>query len=370
MIFMKSVTVFCDLDSVPESRFDNRRAIPKELIESIQNKGVVPERYWYLDDTSASTYHVVTDDSEYKLSEATENLLRSSFPKIVDIILSNSNWNSSSKISLADLGVGTPSKDIMMLKSILEKKNKNAKLIFMPIDISFPLLASTTKSVLTNRNIMKIKDKLEICPYVGDFTKLNTPDNKKFFKNKGQKIITLLGTTSGNFVLSQLFEVLADCMNCDDYFVVDFEFADYYYQNEADLISLKKRYDNDSTKEFVLHPLSVSIRSDETVDSLKKNINVFVGRKDQVNEIEHAHEYLHMLDESLIACMVFNVPQKMKNFEGFKHEDILLAWNVKHTKQSLENLLSETFEIVNIFTDKYNPQYGMYLLKKKYNCVH
>jgi hypothetical protein len=298
------------------------------------------------------------------------------------------------------LGIGTPEKDKIILTALMDKiKNKaQSRIVYYPIDISFPLMEGTLKPILSLKGEFdsdkQYQSSLIIVPILSDFDKLNRPSYQKILCGDRPKLIALLGNTLGNFVEEDLFNKLKPILRgkCDGYLLVDIEFAENYSEKEHQN-NLLKQYENDAVFEFARNPLELLLEGEKpnevsrTVnDKIQVHLETITKRK-KVIEWSYGKtqsKIITSIPNSKVVYLLYKyhaqIAPGFANSSETSPQEILLLWSSRYTRSEFEkyvidngfefceldykNLNDIDEQFTNCWTDK-NHQCGLYLLKLK-----
>jgi hypothetical protein len=370
-----------DVDAISQDfQFTAKGLVPIELENTVEKYGFVAEKYWYWHEKSTILWQKVSDSDKYTLNKITQNLLKKNIEEISDIITKDNPH----EIDFIDLGIGTPIKDEYVITSLMNKiKNYNdGKLLYFPIDISFPLMEYTLRVILNlKRKLTKEKGyeaDFLITPILGDFVKLNEPDYQMLLGDKRTKLIALLGNTLGNFeeesLLSKLELILENCEG-RGYVLIDVEFADRY-SDPSKKEELKKQYANQDVYDFAFHPLDLL---NKPKFSIEKQLTVKIDViKEKKMDIRWNYGILGQTKRitDILNSYVVSLLYKYYDKEIRQHQEILILWSTRYMKRDFEDFITNKgFEICKK-RNKENPdeledgpwidegkRCGLYLLK-------
>jgi len=348
--------------------FGEHGLIPQDLFDEVVERGLVPEKFWYWDEESATLWNkLALPESSYDLVKETTALVKDNAEDVVKRVLQ---VNDRKAVDFIDLGVGTPRKDEALLEQIVSQSEEGSIVTFFPVDISFPLMELTLRRVLLQeRDVLRPKERgitLRTKPLLGDFELLNLTRYQTFLRGHNARLFCLLGNTFGNLFERQTLGTLSGIMEERDFLLVDTEFLDDVENKE-----LGKQYETQAMYDFVSHPLWLL---EPRLEGLKRgnvsSMNVEVlqerdpiarfkfrsrsrdGKLQRLHRAARAEERLSDVSDSKVVAM-YHV----------EHSDnkLLMAWSTKYRKPSLEAFLSEFFDICHSWLRN---RYGMYLLKK------
>jgi len=352
--------------------------VPTALIDEVHRTKCIPERFWYWHEGSTSLWHKL-NNSNYELTRETKALLESNIKTITNALFKERD------VDFIDLGVGTPEKDEIIIKSLINKmsgSSKDNQLFFFPIDISFPLIEYTLRRILQIKNDGSLSHPLTITPILGDFERLLETDYQELLSEKRTKLITLLGNTIGNINEKDNFERISTLFGDDGYLLIDVEFCNNI-KNDA----LRAQYYNQEVYNFVFHPLELigeydkgnypnnfqqkmyvivldyenpqNSADDASLKIIKKHkISFSDGTISFTNNRVVSHQKITDIPKSKVVALFYKTND---------NQLILMAWSTKYDEKEFENYLSHWYCVDQRklkWTDPSN-RYGLYLLTRK-----
>ncbi len=363
----KFMKLYYDMDAVSSGILHTgpKGYVPKELRDTVKNKGYVPEKFWYWDEESSILWKKLTNEEAYLFAEISRNLLHEAMEEVPWILARGNKYSS---VDFVDLGVGTPQKDEIVLRgfdryfeSIYHGKNKGT-ISYYPVDISFPLLEYTLRWVLALESQQLQNTRLEIFPLIGDFDNIKTLPYQTLLRGKSEvKVISLLGNTLGNLNEIEFLRGIETLMDNNSYLLIDAEFHDNVKEEK-----IKGEYDHEAMYDFVFHPLE--LLGYKKGDYTKKfDVKLFdqgyiMWNKKIRNILMPLVKQLSTIPHSKTVAMFYKEKKDSK---------ILLAWSTKYSRDSFEKTLQELgFDIVNNrpwrpVHSEFKDRYALYLLKKR-----
>jgi len=355
---LQFVTFYYDVEAVSRDMEVGKFGfVPSDLRDSVKQKGIVPERFWYWDEESAILWHrLASPKSTYKLAEMTTRLLKDSITEVLQLI-KDAPETKSDTIDFIDLGVGTPQKDRIVLEAIVHAMHASTAVTFFPMDISFPLLEYTLRRVLPLRAQLErgrsSSLKISIRPILGDFESLRQFEYQALLATDNTRLFALLGNTFGNLIEEDMMDCLATIMEDDDFLLLDAELVD-----DAKAHEITRQYYTDEMYDFVFRPLEL-LDFDKGTHDQHMEVELFEGHEIECRIIpwqgRKPRNLLHRVSsvpESEIVAMFY------KTNRG---RQALMAWSTKYNKKHFEEFLGRRFEICDQWR---KGRYAMYLLRK------
>jgi hypothetical protein len=259
----QAFTLLVDLQHYPEGQFIRGTSllVPKEHAQTVHATNVVEEKYWYWDERGAANYIAMTQEEGYDVLDKTLNLLQSKIDDILDKACEffkdsrpHPANGSLPQIDLVILGVGSATKENLILRNVLRKygfthKSKFGPINYIPLDISFPLLQNSLRSIFGDPELKEciIRGNLLVNPVLTDF--LTRPTG--FLGKNVHKLIVAQGIV-WNAPIPELLSAFRHFMTSDSLLLIDVEFVGGRTDEE-----ITSNYKGKAAIEFFYHPLGL-----------------------------------------------------------------------------------------------------------------
>lgn len=323
--------------------------VPVDLDREVRKLGYIPEKFWYWHEESSILWQKLTSaKSDYRLTEETIDLLDKNFNDILEILEKEQTLKTADVIDFIDLGVGTPEKDALIIRNTMKCMKKGSRLVYYPVDISFPLIEYTLRWIIRIKKERLRKNYLDINPILGDFERLNEVDYQTLMGADRPKLIALLGNTLGNLREDKSFDSMCSIIGENGYLLIDVEFSD-----DVDDTTLKKQYYTEEMYNFVFHPLAL-LGYEKGSFGENMEVNVVAGGRILYNYGGKQTLTVSSVPGNKVISMLYITPE---------NEQILMAWSTKYIKRDFEEFVSKWFKISGEWHDK-SKRFGLYLLKK------
>lgn len=250
-----------NLEHYPEGEFMRGTSIlvPVEHAKTVYDTGVVEEKYWYWDEKGAAYYIMMTQEKSYDVLGKTLELLQREISAIVDKAFkffkdAYPNTRGLPPIEIVVLGVGSAIKENLLLTTIIRRygypyKNEFGPIQYVPVDVSFPLLANSLRSLFANK-VMKeciLQENLVVSPVLTDFLKIRSD----FLEEDVGKLIIAQGIV-WNAPIPDLFSAFRRLMTLDSLLFIDVEFVGGRTDEQ-----ITSNYRGKAAKAFFYHPLEL-----------------------------------------------------------------------------------------------------------------
>ena len=158
--------------------------------------------------------------------------------------------------SIMFLGCGAPEKEFSIIQQLIDigKYSENNRLRVFLNDGSFHMLMDSYIELLNRCRRLRITDKLDIDPFVEDFTKFTGQTAEKLRGENGRALFFILGNTLGNNDESRFLDSIRRVSTEGDILVVNAEFVDSDNLDEY-LRSLQSNYSATAARDLVLGPV-------------------------------------------------------------------------------------------------------------------
>jgi hypothetical protein len=171
------------------------------------------------------------------------------------------------------LGGGGPSKDLAIIRSMLDHAQAN-KVHYALVDISIYMLMASVKLIHSSLVIEKRRGRLELCPLTWDF--INLAGARPKLRRPGKNVAWFLpGGTIGNLNEHAFFHSIAQESEHGDLLIIGAETLGSV-DLEADKAALIKKYKDPAFRGFLgtplraaWHDLNLQMSLDEALDNLK-----------------------------------------------------------------------------------------------------
>lgn len=292
--------LLADLESYPEAVYIETANlfVPAKLPTQVYSNGVIDEIYWYYDEQGAADYMALLAATEaYRVHEENRQFLSRSWAWPANGI-SHQIWkyfgfeeSQPEPINLVAFGVGSADKERDILGWLISRYGLPGRVqarpavTFVPIDISFPLLEKSLRSLIGEEDwkLRILSGELDPRPILGDFRNVDVKD----LGDATSTLIVALGVVwnlNVAEVLSSFKAVLEEleARGRKALLLMDVEFL-----GRRDFPKLKDDYDNPPARKFFSHPLEVLRAAARTQDGGNLPAKVFEafvgGRRRQIS---------------------------------------------------------------------------------------
>lgn len=253
------------MEDIPKADFLKEIAlyIPEDLAFTTDKDKVIDEKFWYWDEQAAAYYNYLIESSPYDVFKKPFYLLTSNSYDLIDRTFKIVNKTSKTNFPALDfvaLGVGSAQKELHILQEIFDYYRKAAhvsrKLSYVPVDISFPLLQNSIRSLLQDKQFEDYlyADTLNIQPILTNILALRRDQ----IAGHVNKLIAALGLL-WNVPITKAFDAFAEIVNEQSLLLVDVEFV-----GSRSLEEIIEPYDNEYSKRFFFHSLELLNRASHT----------------------------------------------------------------------------------------------------------
>ncbi len=265
-----------DLYSYPKARFvpKGHVFVPEGLASQVWNDRVVGELNWYYDEKGTVDYLTLLRSQSYDVMREDVRHLHNSWGNIFGEVrrLFSGQGNVPIPMDYIALGVGSAEKELYMLNNIMSyygdptrRVDKSNSTEYVPVDISFPLLQNSMRSVFGNETLSDRMEsnQLDVKPILADF--MNLPEH--YLGSKDNMLFVSLGIV-WNAEVARIFQTWRELVgrlekrNKKCLLLVDAEFVGERLDDD-----LKKSYDNDEAKRFFYHPLELLYQASKDPDA-------------------------------------------------------------------------------------------------------
>jgi uncharacterized SAM-dependent methyltransferase len=264
----KTFSLRVNLENYPEAQFIRGTSIlvPKEHAQTVYETSVVEEKYWYWDEKGAATYIMMTQEEGYDVLSKTYGLLERNISHITEkafefFRVAHPTQGSLPQIELVVLGVGSATKENLILKNIIHKyghphRSRFGPLNYVPVDISFPLLQNSLRSIFGDPDLKEciLRGNLLVSPVLTDFLTGLTG----FLGKHTGKLIVAQGIV-WNAPILDLFAAFRRLMSPDSLLLIDVEFVGGRTDEQ-----ITSNYRGEAAKDFFYHPLALLYSASQT----------------------------------------------------------------------------------------------------------
>jgi len=212
------------------------------------SQGRLDQKLYYLNPDSAHTWNDLINAGQYKTYiECSDSLEK---------FVSNDDDNWTIPVSKAEitnivmLGGGGPSKDLLILNSVLENCTCNERINYTIVDISSHMLMGAFQIVDKNLIIQGRRNRVNLVPVLSDFMEL--PAAKWQLRPKGKRVVWFLpGATLGNLNENAFFRAIKQLTEAGDILVIGAETIG----EGPDPNAILATYASPAVREFLSTPL-------------------------------------------------------------------------------------------------------------------
>jgi hypothetical protein len=245
-------------------------------------EGIVDQRFMYVSREAVDYWNAITESEEYQTYTHCEGALR----KLVNGAYWQNMVDNDEIETIVILGAGAPSKDIIVLNSILRKRKRDhsRRLRLVVFDSSFYMLVDTITIIERLLKGTKRRELVEVIPCCADFMNLRAwAHHIRTSDSKGRVAFFILGGTIGNVEETRLFDSLKTVSREGDILVLSAEFgpvSSLEYQEQ-----LRRVYDQDATRELALNAIRSLLDNDDFPRDLEKRLALVEVRVEQAEQL-------------------------------------------------------------------------------------
>lgn len=362
--------------------------IPQDLAMNVMEYGVVEEKYWYWSEAGSAAYlSTYEDPDKYDLNAKVLDLLEGNLNEIMEN-LSNQfkEWHNSTtmpRIDLISLGVGGMEKETTFLKKFqrrykreLDKTHDN-RLTFIPIDLSFQLMANSLKKIDKDfRRLIPHDVVVKACLTDFTSTKENEISTSKF------RFITAFGIVY-NAQYPEIFKSFKRIMTKHTLLLMDMDTV--AGRSEEDI---RSAYEDENIKRTLYAPIFSLYRASEKDEKIvDKNRNVIGNLTDfKKCSYENGDIYPAVIDSSKIDDFIVEhnlhpnskkririsndsadktivIIYRPSSSDVYKYS-IVLGYSTRFDYDGFtEKLRKNGFDVVNVYGDKKYSSFAYFLVK-------
>jgi hypothetical protein len=245
---------------------------PVETIATGLRSGKIDQRHFYLDPDSASSWSRLVRADAYPTYDHCKTGLQA--------LLESEQWNASLESSrpvtaVMLAGGGAPTKDLLLLRSLLGQPYATSFVDYYLMDISLYMLRDSALWIREHSRAIDGYERVELKPIHHDVLEL-TWRHREQFHRQGRVIFGITGGTIGNFSEGAFFRSLDRAADDGDLLIVS---ADTIDELPSDAIEkmLTAKYDHPDLRRF-LRPVVRAVVSEsntqESVSSALERITV------------------------------------------------------------------------------------------------
>lgn len=225
------------------------KSITFETAREAINRGRVDQKLLYLNPDAAERWQRVINAFKYPTYEECKSSLRDLTQRQV--------WKDFAASSKTDgiimLGAGSPSKDLVLINSMINEKNSESTVHHTSVDISFYMLLSSLRIVDGNLRGDSKRQHVRLITLIWDFMNLQGSDDHIRRETKNVAWV-LPGGTIGNLDEGAFVDSLISRTIKDDLLIVSAEIIDED-DSESQKENIIAKYNNKEVVDFVTIPL-------------------------------------------------------------------------------------------------------------------
>jgi uncharacterized SAM-dependent methyltransferase len=265
-------------DAISALGFGNSNVIwlqhmgPVQTVATGLRAGKIDQRHYYLDPDSANGWSRLVRSEAYPTYDHCKTALQA--------LVESAGWNQSLRagqpstvVMLA--GGGAPTKDLLLLRSLLAQPYVQGCVHYYLVDISLWMLRESALWIRENWQTIDGFERIVLRPVHQDVLEM-TSRHRELFHEQGKVVFGITGGTLGNLSEETFFRSLDTASDDGDLLIVS---ADTIDDLPSDTVArrLTDKYDNPALRRFI-RPVVRAVLSEsdarETVDSALKRIKV------------------------------------------------------------------------------------------------
>jgi len=246
---------------------------PVETVATGMRVGRIDQKHYYLDPDSAYAWSRLVNADAYPTYDHCRTGLQTLFE--------SEDWkrslDKSKPVTAAMLaGGGAPTKDLLLLRSMLAQPYIQVPVYYYLNDISLYMLTDSAVFIRESLRTVGGLEKVSVGLIFGDVLEMS--GLREFFHEHGSVIFAITGGTIGNFSESAFFHSLDRVADDGDLLIVSADTIDGLPQHDAEDMLIKK-YDNPDLRNFI-RPVVKAVLSEantqEHIDTALNRIKVRV----------------------------------------------------------------------------------------------
>jgi uncharacterized SAM-dependent methyltransferase len=395
-----------DFNSFPIAQFvaGGYVFVPEDLPRQVIETGVVDEAFWYCDERGTADYLAILQSPYYVVLKQTKKVLDASWSSVFDEVQEcvGASPLEPKPLDFVALGVGSADKELGILKSWLDtytSPNIRKAIEYIPVDISPVMLLHSFSAVVSDKLLReRIRHhKLQVKPMLADFRQLTAAD----LGDLPVKVFAMLGGV-WNWDVKNVFGSLRKVMSTLEqignkcFLLVDAEFIG----NRSDA-ELKTPYEKEKmVTSFLFHPIEMlhaaardksavmqykegepanhdvefaKFFADYTLTRKRGKVHVDLISSKNLDKFIDDFDFdgvtvkQYLLGggglEKSRTVVIYYVPNKWKKRKGWPRP-ILLGYSTKFDSKEFVNLMNaEGFEIIGRPDYDSSGQFGIFLLQ-------
>jgi hypothetical protein len=270
---------------------------PVETIATGLHAGKIDQKHYYLDPDSANSWGRLVRAEAYPTYDHCRRGLQALF--------GSEPWNQQVKshpigaaVMLA--GGGAPTKDLLLMRTLLAQPGLPKSLDYYLLDISFYLLNDSRLWIQEHLPTLEGFEKVNLALVWQDALRLRRRDRDLFHKNDGRVVFAITGGTIGNFSEATFFHSLDRAAEIDDLLVISADTIDNVPSGDVEA-TLTHKYDNRDLRRFIEPVVQKALsesRAQESLSSALKRIRVQLrpGRESNASDVPSSYSVNVTLD--------------------------------------------------------------------------
>lgn len=245
---------------------------PLETLATGFRAGKIDQKHYYLDPDSAKAWGRLVNADAYPTYDHCKSGLQ--------VLFDSEPWKelvkSSQPLSAVMLtGGGAPTKDLLLMKSLLAQTEFTKPLHYHLLDISFYMLIDSRSWIYEHGPTVDGFDRLHLALIYHDVLKMTSVDRELFHKH-GKAVFAITGGTIGNFSEAAFFRSLGRAAEDGDLLIISADTVDGVPSDSVEKTLIQK-YNNPALRKFiepVVRGVVSESRAPESASTAVKRIDV------------------------------------------------------------------------------------------------
>ncbi|AVT81418.1 L-histidine N(alpha)-methyltransferase [Rhodopseudomonas palustris] len=332
-----------DLEAIEHPVWVSRTYSIETAREGLKS-GKLDQRLYYLNPDSADYWKQLIDAEQYnQFFECKEAL---------EFLVSTTTWTDFFKEQNSDgivmLGGGSPTKDLVLIKSLLTLKPDVEHIHYALVDISQYMLMSAFRLIDSTLRRIQVRSRVQLNTLCWDF--MDLLGARKRLRREGKNVAWVLpGGTIGNLDELRFFNSVAAKSVPGDLLVLGAETRGSHTFEELREI-LANKYRHEAFRNFIIGPLKSIWHNLDDAKSFHGALDHL--KMDVVDGLEFGHSRIPGAVSVEISVEVAN-------------RKVVLLTSTRYEEQQLIDYAGKrSFELVNIIASKRNPEFKQFVFKQ------